>query len=68
MVKVNDVDQPINLAISFAQDEIIQIQEHQWVRKALIARGHLFSRKRLQIGSLSKILYHGAFPLALGTT
>jgi hypothetical protein len=68
MVKVNGVDQPINLAISFAQDEITQIQGHRWVRKALIALGHLFSRKRLQIGSLSKILYHGAFPLALGTT
>jgi hypothetical protein len=28
MVKVNGVDQPINLALSFAQDEITQIQGH----------------------------------------
>jgi hypothetical protein len=28
-VKVNGVDQPINLAISFAQDEITQIQGHR---------------------------------------
>jgi hypothetical protein len=68
MVKVNGVDQPINLAISFAQDEIIQIQGHRWVRKALIALGHSFPRKRLQIGSLSRILYHEAFLLTLGTT
>jgi hypothetical protein len=68
MVKVNGVDQPINLAISFAQDEITQIQGHQWVRKALIAPGYPFSRKRLQIESLSRILHHGAFLLALGTT
>jgi hypothetical protein len=68
MVKVNGVDQPINLAISFAQDEITQIQGHRWVRKALIVLGHPFPRKRLQIGSLSRILYHGAFLLALGTT
>jgi hypothetical protein len=68
MVKVNGVDQPINLAISFAQDEITQIQEHRWVRKALIALGHPFPRKRLQIGSLSRILHHEAIPFALGTT
>jgi hypothetical protein len=68
MVKINGVDQPINLAISFAQDKITQIQGHRWVRKALIALGHPFSRKRLQIGSLSRILHHGAIPLALGTT
>jgi hypothetical protein len=68
MVKVNGVNQLINLAISFAQDEITQIQRHRWVRKALIALGYSFPRKRLQIGSLSRILHHGAFPLALGTT
>jgi hypothetical protein len=68
MVKVNGVDQPINLAISFAQDEITQIQGHRWVRKALIALGHPFPRKRLQIGSLSRILHQGALHLALGTT
>jgi hypothetical protein len=68
MVKVNGVDQPINLAISFTQDEITQIQGHWWVRKALIALGHPFPRKRLQIGSLSRILHHGAILLTLGTT
>jgi hypothetical protein len=68
MVKVNGVDQPINLAISFAQDEITQIQGHRWVRKALIALEHPFPRKRLQIGSLSRILHRGALHLALGTT
>jgi hypothetical protein len=68
MVKVNGVNQPINLAISFAQDEIIQIQGHRWVRKALIAFRHPFSRKRLQIRSLSRILHHGAIHLVLGTT
>jgi hypothetical protein len=68
MVKVNGVDQPINLAISFAQDEITQIQGHRWVHKALIALEHPFPRKRLQIGSLSRILHHGAIPLVLGTT
>jgi hypothetical protein len=47
MVKINGVDQPINLAISFAQDEITQIQGHRWVRKALIARGHPFPRKKV---------------------
>jgi hypothetical protein len=47
MVKVNGVDQPINLAISFAQDEITQIQGHRWVCKALIALGHPFPRKML---------------------
>jgi hypothetical protein len=68
MVKVNGVDQPINLAISFAQDEITQIQGHRWVRKALIALGQPSPRKRLQIGSLSRILHHGALHYALGTT
>jgi hypothetical protein len=68
MVKVNGVDQPINLAISFAQDKITQIQEHRWVCKALIALGYPFPRKRLQIGSLSRILHHGAILLVLGTT
>jgi hypothetical protein len=68
MVKVNGMDQPINLAISFAQNEITQIQGHRWVRQALITLGHPFPRKRLQIGSLSRILHHGAFLLALGTT
>jgi hypothetical protein len=68
MVKVNGVDQPINLAISFVQDEITQIQGHRWVRKALIALGYPFPRKRLQIGSLSRILHRGALHLALGTT
>jgi hypothetical protein len=68
MALVNGVDQPINLAISFAQDEITQIQGHRWVHKALIVLGHLFPRKMLQIGSLSRILYHGAFLLALCTT
>jgi hypothetical protein len=43
------VDQPINLAISFAQDEITQIQGHRWVHKALIALRHPFPQKRLQI-------------------
>jgi hypothetical protein len=50
MAQVNGVDQPINLAISFAQDEITQIQGHRWVRKALIALGHPLPQKRLQIG------------------
>jgi hypothetical protein len=68
MVKVNGVDQSINLAISFAQDEITPIQGYRWIRKALIALEHLFPRKRLQIGSLSRILHHGAIHLALGTT
>jgi hypothetical protein len=68
MVKVNGVDQPINLAISFEQDKITQIQGHRWIRKALIGLGHPFPRKRLQIGSLSRILHHGAIHLALGTT
>jgi hypothetical protein len=68
MVKVNGVDQPINLAISFAQDEITQIQGHRWVGKALIALGYPLPQKRLQIGSLSRILHHGAIHLALGTT
>jgi hypothetical protein len=68
MVKVNGVDQPINLAIPFAQDEIIPIQGHRWVRKALIALKYPFPRKRLQIGSLSRILHHGAIHLVLGTT
>jgi hypothetical protein len=68
MVKINSVDQPINLAISFAQDEITPIQGHRWVRKALIALGHPLPRKRLQIGSPTKILHHGAIHLALGTT
>jgi hypothetical protein len=68
MVKVNGADQPINLAISFAQDEITPIQGHRWVRKALIALGHPFPRKKLQIGSISRILHHGAIHLALGTT
>jgi hypothetical protein len=68
MVKVNGVDQPINLAISIAQDEITQIQRHRWVRKALIALRYPFPRKILQIGSLSRILHHGALHLALGTT
>jgi hypothetical protein len=68
MVKINGVDQPFNLAISFAQDEITQIQGHRWVRKALIALRNPFPQKRLQIGSLSKILHHGAILLALGTT
>jgi hypothetical protein len=68
MVKVNGVDQPINLAISFVQDEITQIQGHRCVRKALIALGYPFPQKKLQIGSLSRILHHGALHLALGTT
>jgi hypothetical protein len=68
MAQVNGVDQSINLAISFAQDKIIQIQRHRWVRKALIALKYPFPRKMLQIGSLSRILLHGAFPLALCTT
>jgi hypothetical protein len=68
MVKVNGVDQLINLAISFTQDEITPIQGHRWVRKALIALGHPFPRKMLQIKSLSRILHHGAIHLALGTT
>jgi hypothetical protein len=68
MIKVNGVDQPIKLAISFAQDEITQIQGHRWVHKALIALEHSLSRKRLQIGSLSRILHHGAILLVLGTT
>jgi hypothetical protein len=68
MVKINGVNQPINLAISFAQDEITQIQGHRWIYKALIALGHPFPRKRLQIGSLSRILYQGALHLALSTT
>jgi hypothetical protein len=54
MAQVNGVDQPINLAIFFAQDEITQIQGHRWVRKALIALGHPLPRKRLQIGSFYK--------------
>jgi hypothetical protein len=62
------VDQPINLAISFTQDEITQIQGHRWVHKALIALEHPFSQKRLQIRSLSRILIQGAFSLALCTT
>jgi hypothetical protein len=66
MVKVNGVDQPINLAISFAQDEITQIQGYQWVRKALLVLRYPIPRKRLQIGSLSRILHHGTIPLALG--
>jgi hypothetical protein len=68
MDQVNGVDQSINLAISFAQDEITQIQGHRWVRKTLIALGHPYPRKRLQIGSFSRILHHGAFLFALGTT
>jgi hypothetical protein len=68
MAQVNGVDQPINLAISFVQDEITQIQGHRWVRKALIALRHPFPRKRLQIGSFYRILLHGAFPLVLCTT
>jgi hypothetical protein len=66
--KSTGVDQPINLAISFAQDEITQIQGHRWVHKALIASGRPFSQKMLQIKSLSRILIHGAFSFALSTT
>jgi hypothetical protein len=68
MAQSTGVDQPINLAISFAQDEITQIQGHRWVHKALIALGLAFSQKRLQIRSLSRILIHGAFSFALCTT
>jgi hypothetical protein len=39
---------PLNLAISFVQDEITQIQGHRWVRKALIALGYPFSPKKVR--------------------